>query len=144
MSKPDWVKEHIEEYRRDPEKGHMWDSTVVGGPGEVPCLLLTTTGRKSGKSRVTPLIYREVDDIYVIIASKGGAPDHPAWYLNLDENSEVEIQVASKEMRARAETVEGEKRERLWEALVEVWPAYADYQKKTERKIPVVALHPIP
>ena len=144
MSKPDWVESHIELYRKDPEKGHMWDSTVVGGPGQIPCLLLTTKGRKSGKERVSPLIYRKIDDVYVIIASKGGAPQHPSWYFNLHENPEVEIQVASQVMKARAETVEGVAREPLWEALVEVWPAYADYQKSTDREIPVVALHPIP
>ena len=109
MSKPDWVKEHIEEYRKNPEKGHMWDSSVVGGPGEVPCLLLTTTGRKSGKERTTTLIYSFQDGGYVIIASK---------------------------------VVDGEKRERLWEAMVKVWPDYDNYQKKTDREIPVVLLLP--
>jgi deazaflavin-dependent oxidoreductase (nitroreductase family) len=142
MSKPDWVKEHIEEYRKNPEKGHMWDSSVVGGPGEVPCLLLTTTGRKSGKERTTPLIYSFQDGGYVIIASKGGAPDHPSWFLNIQDNPEVTIQVSTHEMKARAEVVDGEKRERLWEAMVKVWPDYENYQKKTDRKIPVVLLLP--
>ena len=142
MSKPDWVKEHIEEYRKNPEKGHMWDSSVVGGPGEVPCLLLTTTGRKSGKERTTPLIYSFQDGGYVIIASKGGAPDHPSWYLNIQDAPNVKIQVSTHEMKARAEVVEGEKRERLWEAMVKVWPDYDNYQKKTDRQIPVVLLLP--
>ena len=142
MSKPDWVEEHIEEYRKNPEKGHMWDSSVVGGPGEVPCLLLTTTGRKTGKERTTPLIYSFQDGGYVIIASKGGAPDHPSWYLNIKEDPNVRIQVSTHEMKARAEVVEGEKRERLWEAMVKVWPDYDNYQKKTDREIPVVLLLP--
>ncbi len=137
-----WVKEHIEQYRKDPQKGHMWDSTVVEGPGPVPCLLLTTVGRKSGKDRVSPLIYGEADGGYTIIASKGGAPDHPDWYLNLVENPEVTIQVAEKVMSARAETVEGPEREGLWKAMVEIWPAYEDYQQGTERQIPVVFLKP--
>lgn len=142
MSKPGWVQNHIDEYRKNPEKGHMWDSTVVGGPGEVPCLLLTTVGRKSGKERVTPLIYDFQDGGYVIIASKGGAPDHPSWYLNIQENPNVKIQVSTHEMKAKAEEVEGDKRERLWEAMVKVWPDYDNYQKKTDRQIPVILLLP--
>lgn len=142
MSKPDWVKEHVEQYRTNPEEAHMWDSTVVGGPGKVPCLLLTTTGRKSGKQRTSPLIYSFQDGGYVIIASKGGAPDHPSWYLNLKEEPIVHIQVSTAEMKARAEEVEGEKRERLWQEMVKVWPDYENYQKKTDREIPVILLLP--
>jgi deazaflavin-dependent oxidoreductase (nitroreductase family) len=142
MSKPDWVEKHIEEYRKNPEEGHMWDSSVVGGPGKVPCLLLTTVGRKSGKHRTTPLIYSFQDGGYCIIASKGGAPDHPSWYLNIQDEPMVQIQVSTREMKAKAEEVQGEKRKRLWEAMVEVWPDYENYQKKTERKIPVILLLP--
>ena len=142
MSKPDWVQEHIEEYRKNPKQGHMWDSTVVGGPGEVPCLLLTTVGHKSGNKSTTPLIYSKQNDGYVIIASKGGAPEHPVWYLNLKATPEVHIQVAEIEMDAVAETVTDERRAELWEAMTEVWPAYDDYQKKTDRDIPVVLLKP--
>lgn len=140
---PTWIQNHIDLYREDPEKGHMWDSTVVGGPGPLPCLLLTTTGRKSGKSRTMPLLYAKHEGNYVIIASKGGAPKHPAWYLNLSANSEVEVQVAHDVFKANAETVpEGDLRETLWEKMVEIWPFYNEYQEKTERKIPVVLLRP--
>lgn len=141
---PNWIQNHLDLYREDPDKGHMWDSTVVGGPGPLPCLLLTTTGRKSGKARTMPLLYAQHDGNYVIIASKGGAPKHPAWYLNLSAKAEVEIQVAHDIIKAKAETVpEGELRDILWEKMVEIWPFYNDYQEKTERKIPVVLLRPI-
>ena len=139
---PDWIQTHIDLYKTDPEKGHMWDSTVVGGPGPLPCLLLTTTGRKSGKKRTLPLLYGEADGGYIIVASKGGAPSHPAWYLNLDSNSDVEVQVASKVFKAEAETVSEENRDRYWDIMREIWPFYDDYQAKTERKIPVVFLTP--
>ena len=139
---PNWVQEHIELYRKNPKEGHMWDSSVVGGPGEIPCLLLTTMGRKSGKERVHPLIYSKEDDGYVVIASKGGAPSHPAWFFNLKDNPEVTVQVAEEVMKAQAEVVEGEKRARYWDNMAEIWPPYNDYQEKTDRKIPVVLLKP--
>lgn len=137
-----WIDEHRQQYLQDPEKGHMWDSTVVGGPGPVPCLLLTTTGRKSGEKRVMPLIYGKVAEGYVIVASKGGAPDHPDWYKNLQANPEVELQVAREHLRAHAETTSGELRDRLWQLMLPIWPPYAEYQTKTERQIPVVLLRP--
>lgn len=139
---PDWIQQHLALYREDPEAGHMWDSTVVGGPGKLPCLLLTTTGRKSGKKRTLPLLYGKDDGDFVIIASKGGAPNHPAWYLNLRDNPQVEVQVAADSFRARAETIEGERRQKLWDLMVEIWPDYKNYQQKTDRQIPVVVLHP--
>lgn len=137
-----WIDEHREQYLQDGEKGHMWDSTVVGGPGPVPTLLLTTTGRKSGEKRIMPLIYGKVPDGYVVVASKGGAPEHPDWYKNLDANPEVELQVANDKFRGRAETVTGERREELWKLMVPIWPPYTEYQAKTQRQIPVVLLKP--
>ncbi|MBS2038254.1 nitroreductase family deazaflavin-dependent oxidoreductase [bacterium] len=139
----DWIDEHRQLYLRDPEKGHFWDSTVVGGSGPVPTLLLTTVGRKSGQKRMMPLIYGKVDEGYVIVASKGGAPKHPDWYVNLEAEPSVEVQVASNKFPARAETVTGAERSRLWELMLPIWPPYADYQKKTEREIPVVLLRPM-
>ena len=121
----------------------MWDSTVVGGPGPVPTLLLTTTGRKSGEKRIMPLIYGKSSDGYVLVASKGGAPQHPDWYFNLQSNPEVEVQVANEKFTARAETVTGSQREALWNLMLPIWPPYADYQTKTERQIPVVLLRPV-
>lgn len=128
--------EHVEKYRETGgEVGHEWL------PG-VYALLLTTTGRSSGKRHTTPLIYREDRSDYVIVASKGGADDHPDWYLNLDQQPEVEIQVGREVMAASARTVSDDDRQRLWDTMVEVWPDYEKYAERTDREIPVVALTP--
>jgi proline iminopeptidase len=82
-------------------------------------------------------------DSCFVIASKGGAPQHPGWYRNILANPDVEVQVATKKMKARARTTEGEERFRLWKKALEFWPPYADYQFKTEREIPVVVLDPV-
>lgn len=140
---PNWIREHLDLYARDPQKGHDWDSTVVGGPGVLPVLLLTTTGRKSGARRTLPLIYKKVGEGFVIIASKGGAPSHPAWYLNLMAAPACEIQVAYDHFRVRARVAEGVERDTLWRQLVEIYPPYTDYQKATAREIPVVVLDPL-
>ena len=95
-----WIAEHIELYRTDPEKAHMWDSSVAGGTGVLPTLLLTTKGRKSGDPRSLPLIYGEADGAYVIIASKGGMPSHPLWFLNLQAEPECDLMVGAKAVRA--------------------------------------------
>lgn len=141
---PSWIGEHVKLYREDPDKGHDWDSTSLGGPGVLPCLLLTTTGRKSGEPKVLPLIYKKVGDGYVLIASKGGAPAHPAWYLNLVSQPDCEIQVRTEHQKVRARTVEGDEREELWKQMAELYPPYDDYQAATERKIPVVVLNSLP
>jgi len=138
-----WIKNHTELYRTDPEKAHMWDSSVAGGPGLLPTLLLTTTGRKSGEPRALPLIYGKHGNSYVIIASKGGWPTHPAWYLNLQANPECDLMVGPKAVKARARVAEGDERETLWKQLAEIYPPYDEYQEKTERQIPVVVLDPI-
>lgn len=113
--------------------GHIWreGSTV---------LLLTTTGRKTGQKRTLPLIYAEDGDRYVIVASKGGAPENPGWYENLDKTPEVELQVKDEVFPARAHTVHGAERERLWQKALKVWPHYTEYAKRTSREIPVVVL----
>lgn len=139
-----WIAEHIELYRTDPEKAHTWDSTPLGGPGLLPTLLLTTTGRKSGEPRPLPLIYREIDGAYVIIASKGGMPTHPIWYLNLVAKPECDLMVGPKPVAARARVAEGEERERIWKLMVEIYPPYDAYQESAgSREIPVVILDPI-
>jgi deazaflavin-dependent oxidoreductase (nitroreductase family) len=133
-----WVLDHLRRYvASDVADGHEWR------PG-VRTLLLTTRGRRSGSLRRTPLIYGEDGDAYVIVASYGGAPHHPDWYLNLAAEPEVAIQVGAERMRARARTAEGEERRRLWELMAGIWPAYEDYQAKTSRTIPVVVLEPAP
>jgi deazaflavin-dependent oxidoreductase (nitroreductase family) len=128
-----WVREHIESYvSTDGREGHLWNG--------VPTLLLTTTGRKSGERRRTPLIYGRDGDDHVIVASYGGAPRHPAWYLNLEADPEVEVQVGDEVFRAKARTAGPEERERLWPELAAVWPAYDEYQARTDREIPLVIL----
>jgi proline iminopeptidase len=127
-------QEHVQRYRETGgDVGHIWKegSTV---------LLLTTKGRKTGEDRTTPLIYAQDGDRYVIVASKGGAPEHPGWYRNLQKTPEVELQVKDEVFPARARTAEGDERERLWSKVNEVWPHYAEYATKTDREIPVVVL----
>ncbi len=127
-------EEHVRRYRETGgEVGHVWreGSTI---------LLLTTKGRKSGEKRTAPLIYAQDGDRYVIIASKGGAPEHPGWYLNIEKTPEVELQVKGEVFQARAHTVTGEERARLWRKANEVWKDYDAYAKRTEREIPVVVL----
>jgi deazaflavin-dependent oxidoreductase (nitroreductase family) len=129
-------EEHVRRYRETGGAvGHDWreGSTV---------LLLTTTGRKTGEPRTTPLIYARDDDRYVVVASKGGAPEHPGWYRNLEKNPEVELQVRGDVFGARARTAAGAERERLWRAANAVWPHYDEYALRTDREIPVVVLEP--
>jgi len=139
-----WIAEHIALYRSDPEKAHIWDSTFLGGPGPLKTLLLTTTGRKSGEPRSLPLIYGEHGESFVVIASKGGVPQHPVWYLNLQASPECELMVGPRSLRARARVAEGEEREALWARMAQLYPPYDEYQERAgERIIPVVVLDPI-
>ena len=131
--RPDWVKEHLERYRRtDGADGHEWRG--------VRTLLLTTTGRRSGKQTTTPLIYGQDGDRYVVVASRGGADAHPEWYLNLREDPNVDVQVGAERFPAIARTANSDEKPELWAAMARIWPAYEDYQKRTEREIPVVIL----
>ena len=131
-----WVRTHIQNYvETEGHKGHAWNGVYT--------LLLTTRGRKTGKLRRTALIYGQDGERYVVVASKGGHPFHPAWYLNLKENPEVQIQVAADKFTARAHTAAGAERERLWALMAEIWPDYIKYQGKTKREIPVVVLERI-
>ena len=138
-SLPSWIKDHIGLYLADGEAAHLWDASLGGGEGMLTTLLLTTTGRKSGKQLIIPLIYRPTDTGgYCVIASKGGAPSHPAWYLNMEANPHVNLKIANQEVEAVARVVEGEERERLWRLMVDYYAPYTDYQAATERQIPVV------
>ena len=143
FSKIPWIAEHIRLYQTDPEKAHHWDSTPLGGPGILPTLLLITKGRKSGETRMLPLIYGADGDRYVVIASKGGMPSHPLWYRNLEAEPECELRVGAKRVAARARVATGDERERLWNMMAKIYPPYLDYQKATTRTIPVVVLEPI-
>lgn len=126
-------QEHVRTYRETGgERGYHWRGATI--------LLLTTTGGVSGEERTTPLIFRQDGERWVIVASKGGAPDHPAWYKNLSADPSATIQVKSERIPVHAHAAEGAERARLWELMNEVWPPYEDYQRKTEREIPVVVL----
>ena len=140
---PQWMKDHVDRYLKSGGKdGHMF--TTPNQPGlSVPSLLLVTKGRKSGKKHLFPLFYGETGKSYFIVASKGGAPDHPGWYKNMLANPDVEIQVGTAAMKAKARTASGEERAKLWKQAVAFFPPYADYEKKAgSREIPVVVLDP--
>jgi len=126
-------QEHVKRYvATDGEEGHEWNGTEV--------LILTTTGRRSGEQRSTPLIYGRRGDDYLVVASKGGAPEDPAWYLNLSEQPEVHVQVLGDRFAAHARTATADEKPDLWEEMTSRWPAYNEYQHKTARDIPVVVL----
>ena len=116
---------------------------LFGRMGKSPILLLNTVGRKSGKKRTSPLLYVKDGEDFVIIASKGGAPTHPAWFLNLKANPEATVEVGDREVRVRAEEADAEEKARLWQKMVEMYPTYDDYQTKTKREIPLLVLHPV-
>jgi len=118
--------------------GGLLGGSIMGRP----ILLLTTTGRKTGARRTTPLMYLEDGENLVIIASNGGNPRHPAWWLNLEQNPQAEVQLRSEKRRVKSEEATGEERERLWRAVVEIYSGYEGYQKTTDRQIPVVILRP--
>jgi proline iminopeptidase len=142
---PGWIRDHVKRYlESNGADGHMWDASVGGGSGMIPTLLLTTTGRTSGTPRLLPLIYGEQGGAYIVIASKGGFPTHPAWYLNLVAEPRVDVQAGSKRFKATARTATGDERAGLWRQMVALYAPYADYQKRTEREIPVVVLEPAP
>jgi deazaflavin-dependent oxidoreductase (nitroreductase family) len=130
-----WVARHIRNYvESDGREGHTWRG--------VPTLLITTRGRKSGQLRRTALIYGRDGDNYIVVASRGGHPRHPAWYLNLVETPEVEVQVGAEKFPALARTATAEEKASLWQLMASIWPSYNDYQAKTDREIPVVVLEP--
>jgi deazaflavin-dependent oxidoreductase (nitroreductase family) len=106
-------------------------------------LILTTTGAKSGQTRENPLAYTRAGANYVVIASKGGAPTHPAWFHNLVANPEVKVEVLGQTIPVRARVAEGEEHQRLYDAQASIMPGFAEYQRKTTRKIPVVVLEPV-
>ena len=129
-------QEHVDAYlATGGEEGHDWRGTQT--------LILTTTGRKSGKQRLTPLIYGRHGNDYLIVASKGGTPENPDWYHNLSANPDVEIQVKGDKMRARARTATPAEKAEMWPIMTKEWPDYDDYQTKTDRDIPIVVLEPV-
>ncbi|MEV8022061.1 nitroreductase family deazaflavin-dependent oxidoreductase [Streptomyces sp. NPDC086554] len=126
-------KEHVERYvATDGVEGHDWQGTTV--------LILTTIGRKSGRQRSTPLIYQPYGDAVLVVASNGGADAPPLWYRNLEANPEVQVQVKGDSYTARARTASPDEKPDMWRTMAATWPAYDDYQRKTDREIPVVVL----
>jgi deazaflavin-dependent oxidoreductase (nitroreductase family) len=126
-------KEHVDRYvATDGEEGHDWQGTQT--------LLLTTTGRRSGQERVAPLIYGRSGDDYLVVASKGGAPEPPAWFVNLEANPDVTVQVKGDRFPARARVATADEKAAMWKTMTAEWPAYDEYQTKTDREIPVVVL----
>ena len=143
---PQWMVEHVERYLASGgSDGHMYTMTQPGRPQmTVPSLLLVASGRKSAQRFIFPLFYGEDGDSFIVVASKGGAPQHPSWYLNLQAQPEAEVHVGTRKLRVRARTAMGAERTRLWAKALEFWPPYADYQVKAgQREIPVVVLDPV-
>ena len=127
-------KEHVRRYRQtDGAEGYVWaNGTTI--------LLLTTTGRQSGESRTAPLIFQPYGADYLVVASKGGADQPPGWYLNLESNPNVGVQIKGDRFIARARTASPEEKPDMWLVMTQVWPDYDRYQKRTKREIPVVVL----
>ena len=119
------------------------DGNLAGRMFNSPVLLLTTTGRKTGRERTNPLLYLEDGENLVVVASVGGAPKHPDWYWNLKANPETRVQIKDRTLRVRAEEAKDEEKRRLWRLVVEMYPPYEDYQQRTQREIPVFVLRPI-
>ena len=127
-------QEHVDVYlETDGEVGHDWRKGS-------PVLILTTTGRKSGETRQNALIYGLAGDNPMVVASKGGNPQHPGWYLNLKDNPDVQVQIYGDKFAARARDATAEERPELWKQMAEIWPDYDNYQQRTDREIPVVIL----
>ncbi len=126
-------QEHVRRYQEtDGAEGHDWRG--------VGTLILTTTGRRSGEARSTPLIYGQHGDDYLVIASQGGAPEDPNWYRNILEQPEVTVQVKADRFTAHARPARANEQPELWRQMASIWPAFNDYQSKTDREIPVVVL----
>lgn len=127
--------EHIRAYRETGgEVGYLWNGA--------PTLLLTVTGRRTGRGLTSALIFGRDGDDYLVVASMGGAPNHPSWYLNLQANPQADIQVKADELAVTAHTASPAEKPRLWKTMTDIWPNYDAYQSRTDRDIPVVVLKP--
>jgi deazaflavin-dependent oxidoreductase (nitroreductase family) len=140
-ARKDWVTEHRDIYLNSGgAEGHVMDITPVGGHPFTTHCLIKYTGRKTGKVFITPLIYGDIGGEVVIVASKGGADNHPAWYLNILDSKEIEFQVGTQAYRATWREPKGPERQKIWDFMVDVFPSYANYQKSTKREIPLVMM----
>lgn len=128
-------EEHVRRYQEtDGKVGYIWNGATT--------LLLTTTGRTTGQPRTTPLIFARDGEDYLVVASVGGAPQHPNWYKNLTANADAHIQVRGEHLHVRARAATEDEKPRLWGIAAAQWPNYDVYQTRTEREIPVVVLSP--
>ena len=143
-ARKDWMTQHREMYLRSGgAEGHIMDLTAVGAHTFGTHCLIKYRGRKSGKIFITPLCYGDIGGEVVIVASKGGADDHPAWYLNIRDMAEIEFQIATQAFRATWREPEGAEREKVWNFMVDCYPFYANYQASTERQLPLVMMKPV-
>jgi len=139
-----WVVAHLTEYLQSGgARGHLLDFSPMGGRLLTTNLLLKTKGRRSGEARILPLIYGVLGGEAVIVASKGGADEHPAWYLNLKGQPEVEFQIATQAFRATWREPQGAERLAAWNHMAGLYPPYTSYQAGTKREIPLVMLKPV-
>jgi deazaflavin-dependent oxidoreductase (nitroreductase family) len=136
-----WKEEHLDMYLGSGgTRGHIVDVTDIGGHKFTTTLLLKYVGRKSGKTMITPLIYGDLGGEVVVVASKGGADQHPAWYLNVSDSTELSFQIATQAFRASWREPRGAERAKVWDFMVGVFPPYKSYQASTQREIPLVML----
>jgi deazaflavin-dependent oxidoreductase (nitroreductase family) len=136
-----WKEDHLGMYLGSGgSEGHIVDVSDIGGHKFTTTLLLRYVGRKSGKTMITPLIYGDIGGEVVIVASKGGADHHPAWYLNVADSKELSFQIATQAFRATWREPKGAERAKVWDFMVGVFPPYKGYQASTEREIPLVML----
>ena len=139
-----WMAQHREMYVTSQGlDGHISDLTAVGGYPFTTHCLIRYTGRKSGKTYITPLIYGDIGGEVILVASKGGADTHPAWYLNILDSETVDFQIGGQAYRASWREPEGANREKLWNFMVDIYPPYADYQASTDRTIPLIVMKAI-
>lgn len=140
----EWQEEHLRRYLRSGgAEGHFYDFGPINDEGYQPICLIKHVGRKTGRTLILPLIYGMVEGEIVIVASKGGAREHPAWYLNIAAASEVEVQIATQSFRAIWREPAEAERQRIWDQMVAIYPPYAEYQQITDRLIPLVMMKPI-
>ncbi|MCE7795198.1 nitroreductase family deazaflavin-dependent oxidoreductase [Sphingobium sufflavum] len=143
-SRKDFIEEHRDAYLRSGGvEGHILDITAVGGHPFTTHLMIKYVGRKSGKTFITPLIYGDIGGEVVIVASKGGADHHPAWYLNIRDSAQVDFQIATQAFRATWREPQGAERAKVWAFMVDAFPSYAGYQASTDREIPLVMMKPV-
>lgn len=140
----DWQEQHLRSYLRSGgAQGHLYDFDPINGEGYQPICLIKHVGRKTGRKLISPLIYGMVEGELVIVASKGGSPAHPAWYLNIADATEIELQVATQAFRATLREPNDAERQRIWDQMVAIYPPYAEYQESTDRLIPLVLMKPL-